>query len=133
MKKIKYLMVLLISIILITGCNKNKTENEKKDKPKEDTKIEKKVVKKDNFEINIVNTTFTLENSTYQVRVKNISQSESYINEFIIHVKNEMQEDVAIVYGVINETIEANGERIIDCSYGDNLEMYPTIEFEVLN
>ncbi len=133
MKKFKYLMVLLIGVTLIIGCGKNKNNEEKKDKTKENTKIEKKIVKKDDFELSIVNTTFSLENSTYQVKVKNKSDKESYFNEFIIHVKNEMKEDVAIVYGVINETIEANGERIIDCSYGDNLEVYPTLEFEIVD
>ncbi len=43
-----------------------------------------------------------------------------------------MNNEVGIVYGVIKEKIEGKGERIIECSYGDNLSMYNHEEIEII-
>ncbi len=129
----KYIIVILIGVIAVTGCGKKEL---KKDTPKkgnnQPTEEVREKARVEDFEVSIINKSYTEENSIYQVKVINKSEKESYFNELIIHVKDEMNNEVGIVYGVIKEKIEGKGERVIECSYGDNLSMYNHEEIEII-
>ncbi len=130
MKYFKVLIILLFCICIITGCGK---KNETKETDKKDEKVEQhqKVVA-ESFEFTTNSVNFENNNSVFDINVKNISNEERYINEFLIHVKDKEGKELAVLFGYVNETIEANGERLISCSYGEKLSNYSSLEFEVL-
>lgn len=128
MKKTKILLILVTVFTLATGC-KNK-EKEEKQETKNETEVTQPIIA-ESFEFKVVSVNFENENSVFDINVKNTSNEERFINEFIIHVKDENGSDLAALFGYINETIEPNGERVISCSFGGNLSNYKSLEYEV--
>lgn len=131
MKYIRILLIMLFCISILTGCG-NKEETKQEENKGEPKTEEKKTVQSDSFEFTTNSVNFENENSVFDINIKNITNEESYINEFIIHVKGANGEELAMLYGYVNETIEAQGSRTISCSYGNNLSNYSSLEFEVL-
>lgn len=130
MKYTKILLIALSLITIITGCGKK--DDAKKNKNEETKVEEQQKVVASNFEFTTNSVNFENENSIFDINVKNISNEESYINEFLIHVKDNNGNDIAGLFGYVNETIEPQGERVISCSFGGNLSNYSSLEFEVL-
>lgn len=130
MKYFKVLLILLFSISIITGCGKK--DEEKKLETQNEKVEEKQKIIADSFEFTTNSVNFENNNSVFDINVKNISNEERYINEFLIHVKDTNGNELAGLYGYVNEKIEANGERVVSCSFGGNLSNYSTLEFEVL-
>lgn len=130
MKYIKILLITLSCISLLIGCGK---KEEKQDKPKEEEKQQvNQKIEADSFEFTTNSVNFENNNSVFDINIKNIAPEERYINEFLIHVKDESGNDLASLYGYVNETIEPAGERTISCSYGNDLSNYKSLEFEVI-
>lgn len=130
MNYLKILLIILSCASIVTGCGKK--DNNRQVDNKEEASSEKKTIKADSFEFTINSVNFENENSVFDINVKNISNEERYINEFLIHVKDAEGNELAGLYGYVNETIEAQGERVISCSFGNNLSNYASLEFEVL-
>lgn len=130
MKGLKVLLIILSCVSIVTGCGKK--NNEKQDNNNETKVEENKKVQADSFEFTTNSVNFENENSVFDINVKNIANEERYINEFLIHVKDAEGNELASLYGYVNETIEAQGERVISCSFGNNLSNYSSLEFEVL-
>lgn len=130
MKYLKILLIMLSCVSILTGCG-NKEEKKELDN-KENKTEETKKVQTDSFEFTTNSVNFENENSTFDINVKNIASEERYINEFLIHVKDADGNELAGLYGYVNETIESQGERVISCSFGNNLSNYASLDFEVL-
>ncbi len=129
MKYLKIFVIMLFCVFIVTGCGNKKENNQQ---PKEETKTpETKTVQADSFEFTTNSVNFENNNSVFDINIKNIASEERYINEFLIHVKDSAGTELAILYGYVNETIEAGGERVISCSYGSSLSNYASLDFEV--
>lgn len=130
MKYIKILLITLSITTILTGCgNKEKVDNDNKEETKNKSN---ETVVADSFEFTTISVNFENENSVFDINIKNTANEERYINEFIIHVKDKDGNELAILFGYVNETIEAKGERTISCSFGGDLSNYASLEFEVL-
>lgn len=129
MKSIKILLIIACCFICLTGCGKKEEKQNQADKTKEP---ESKAIIAESFEFKTNAVNFENENSVFDINVKNIAGEERYINEFLLHVKDAEGNDLAALYGYVNETIEPGGERVISCSFGNNLSNYSSLEFEVL-
>lgn len=131
MKSVKILLVITACLSLIVGCgNKNKESKEKN--TNNNTVAENKTVIAESFEFKTNSVNFENNNSVFDINIKNIADESRYIKEFMIHVKDAKGETLANLFGYVNETIEAQGEKVISCSYGGDLSNYSTLEFEVL-
>ncbi len=129
MKILKAMFVICVCLSCVAGCGKNKDEKQKTTEAQRETAP----VRTEDFEFQTNSVNFENGNSIFDIKVKNTSDSEKYINEFIMHVKDANGEDLANLFGNVNGNIEAGGERIISCSFGGDLSNYSKLEFELAN
>lgn len=128
MKLLKSLFVICVCLSCVAGCGKSKEAKQKNN----ETQKETAPVRAEDFEFQTNSVNFENGTSIFDIKVKNISGSEKYINEFMIHVKDANGENLASLFGNVNETIESGGERVISCSFGGDLSAYSKLEFEIV-
>ena len=133
MKKIGYILLLIISITTITGCGCEKKKEEKK---LEDVKVNtnKEVIKDQTLEV----FTFTKTSLVYEdnmsyltTLVKNTSNEKQYLQEFTIHVKDKEGNDIVALPGYVGDYLEAGEEKYITRSYKSDLTSAANIEYEI--
>lgn len=138
MKKILSLsLVLLLSLCLITGCGKKKTDGNPENTTQQgnvnvntnDDVVGDKEVEVFKFE----NTSLVYDNgmSRLETKVTNTSDQEQTLSQFRIHV---MKDDVEIANlpGYIGNTLKPGESRILTTTYGDDLTVATLINYEIV-
>lgn len=123
MKKIFF--VLLMSIIILTGCGKKEVKVETKK-----NQYEKQVV--ENFEFKNIYLTYEDNVSTLKSTVTNIGTEVEEIKEFKIHVKNELNQDIIVLTGFIGDKIRPGETKEIISNYGSDITNASYIKYEII-
>ncbi len=140
MKKIIYLSLATIMILCLTvgcGCNKKETKEEinnieEKDNIKVNTN--KDVTKEQQLEVfTFTNTSLIYEDNTsiLKIKVTNTSSETQYLEEFKIHVKDELGNEIVELKGFVGNNIPGNSSTVITSSYAEDLTKAAAIEYEI--
>lgn len=136
---ISILSILLICIMLLTGCNKNngneKDNNVKNDKPTVEVNINENVVKNQNIDgIEILNTSLIYENgiSYLKATVVNNTGSDYELSEYRIYIKDVEGNIIAIMPGNIGGVIRSGEAKPINAMISEDLSKAYSIEYEVV-
>ena len=137
MKKIINMsLVLLIGIILLTGCA-NKIKDKKQDENNNDTKVNtnQDVIKDqtlENFKFENTSLVYENGNSVLETIVTNTSSETTYLKEFKIIVKDVSGNEIVTLKGFVGDSLGAGESRTITSSYGDDLTEAKSITYEVI-
>ena len=136
MKKIIMLgMVLMTSLVVLTGCDGKDKDN--KDKTADETKVNtsQDVIKDQSVDVfKFENTSLIYANntSTLETKVTNTSSETQYLSEFKIHVKDAQGNDIIVLTGYIGSSIGPNESRVISSNYGSDLTKAASITYELI-
>lgn len=135
-KTILVTLIIVVSVVLVTGCKTKKAEREKEEINQgnvnintEEEVIGDKVIEMFKFE----NTSLIYDSGVtkLETRITNISEEEQVIIEFRIHViKGE--EEIANLPGYVGSTIKAGEQKILTTTYGMDLTSATKIEYEIV-
>lgn len=131
-KVINISLVLLIGLLLLTGCGNKEKENKETN-----TKINtnEDVVKDqtlENFKFENTNLVYEDGTSILQTVVTNTSNETTYLTEFKIHVKDEHGVEIIELTGFVGDSLSAGESRTITSSYGDDITNAASITYEVI-
>ncbi len=137
MKKLKVMtLIILVSVLLVTGCKTKKAEREKEEINQgnvnintEEEVIGDKVIEMFKFE----NTSLIYDEgiTKLETRITNISEEDQVIIEFRIHVMKE-NEEIANLPGYVGSTIKAGEQKILTTTSGIDLTSATKIEYEIV-
>lgn len=131
MKLIKKIMIGLFTIGLITGCGSSK-----KEEPQEDIKVNTNegVIKDQTVEVfEFKKTSLIYENgtTTLETTVTNTSDSDQYLEEFIIKVTDASGNEMITLRGFVGDKIKAGESKIINSYCGEDLSTATNITYTV--
>ena len=132
MKKSKKIVILLFVLISICGCGK-KEEMKQGDTPKEEIKepIESKMTLSD-FQIELKSNKIENGTSEFTFEITNISKETKYVKEMQAKAKDGEGNNVVSLLGVIEQEI-GTGEKVeVNCSYGGDLSLVQSFEYELV-
>lgn len=138
MKKILgYAFILLLSLCLITGCGKKKTNGNSEDTTKQgnvNVNTNTDVVGDKEVEVfKFENTSLVYDDSTskLETKVTNTSDQEQTLSQFRIHVmKGDIE--IANLPGYIGNTLKPGESRILTTTYGEDLTSATSINYEIV-
>ena len=100
------------------------------------TKDEKKKEKSDditNFSFELLNKTFENNTSAFEYKITNMSKKTKYLKEFKVLVKDNYDLLLSVMYGVVDNKIEAGESITTTLSVGEDLSDYNSFEYEIEN
>ncbi len=134
----KLLSLMLVSLILFTGCGKNNTDSDKPaepNKPEQPNVVTEPGVIEDKTlgEFSFSNTSMMYENgdTQFEVTVTNTSAQTAYLNEFIIHVMDADNNEIATLKGFVGDNIGAGESKVISSGISADLTSAKNITYEV--
>ena len=142
MKKIVFISLsMLLSISLITGCGKKKTENPDNEgnignNPEQEevkTNTDEDVVGDKQVEsLKFEETSLIYDgNSTLETLITNVGTETVHLSSFKIHVMNGDTEMVEL-HGFIGDAIEPGESILFSSTYGDDITMATSINYEIV-
>lgn len=128
--------VLLIGMVLVSGCGCDKKNDKPKTTEEDGVKVNthQDVIKDQKLEVfSFTNTSLVYQDgtSTLVTSVTNTSDKTAYLSEFIIHVKNADGTERITLRGFIGSELQAGETRTITSHYGADLTNATKIEYEI--
>lgn len=134
-KSLLYLLVALFAVSVTVGCEKKK-ENEPSDTP---TKVEANtnddvVGDKTVGVFQLTNTSLIWKDGTtvLETTITNTSDSDANLKEFIIHVKDADNNEIAKLKGFVGSVVKAHETRTMNSYHYENLSKATSIEYEIV-
>lgn len=141
----KLLALSLVGLLVFAGCgkkddnkNNNSTNNdnnqqqEQQEQPKVNTS-EEVIQDKTLEEFTFTNTSMIYENgsTTLETTVTNTSNQTSYLQEFLIHAKDEDGKEIVTLIGFVGDSIAAGESKVITSGVSMDLTNAKSITYEV--
>lgn len=139
MKSIKYISLLLVLIILITGCGskENKTEdNEQKEignvteiNTNEEYRKEQKIE-----ELYFSNASLMKVdgNALFEVTVRNETEQSVSLRRINITLLDKDNKEIVMLYGVVGDSIESKQEKVISSYYNGDIKDVVNVKYEIV-
>lgn len=134
MKKVLFLM--LVSIFIITGCGCDKKKQE--EIPEEKPKINEEILKEqevENLKIHDVDVRLEEGNTVFTIHIKNTSEEDIYIKEFLMNFKDE-NGNAMLPEPVLNpfyDTIEAGEIQALSVLIRQDITNAASVVYEIVN
>ena len=135
----KLLALSLVGLLIISGCNKK--EEPPKEEPKQPEVEGPQINDKEDVindktleEFTFTNTSMVYENgtTTLETTVTNTSNATSFLQEFLIHVKDEDGKEIVTLKGFVGDNIPAGESKVITSGASANLTNAHSISYEVV-
>lgn len=141
-RKMRYSLLLLLSLTLVVGCNKNNKQNDEVDNNTEnDTKttvevnMNEDVIKNQNIDgIEITNTSLVYEDgiSYLNATVTNHTGTDYELSEYRISVKDSNGNVIVTIPGYIGNILKDGESKPINTMVSEDLSKATSIEYEVI-
>ena len=128
----KFLSVLLLSTILLTGCKSKETKEVSKDDVQVIT--ENEVIKDQDVDgLKLTNTSLTSVNGiwTLVTEVSNTTGNDYNLDEFTINLKDGEGNTLKSLRGYVGEVIKNNETKVINTSTDFDLSNVVKVEYEI--
>lgn len=143
MKKIINIsLLLLLSLTLVVGCNKNNKQNDEVDnntgndtKPTVEVNMNEDVIKNQNIDgIEITNTSLVYEDgiSYLKATVTNHTGTDYELSEYRISVKDSNGNVIVTIPGYIGNILKDGESKLINTMISEDLSKATSIEYEVI-
>ena len=139
MKKIKYISLLLVLLIILTGCNK-KEEVKGTEEPKEignTTEINKneelkKAQKIEELYFSNASLMKVEETALFEVTVRNESEQSVNLKRINITLLDKVGKEVVVLHGIIGASIGTKQEKVISCYYNGEIKDVVNVKYEII-
>ena len=124
----KKLIVVILSLFILTGCNNSTVVNNSKVNNNESITKEQVV---GNFTFSNISLIYEKGSSTFKVSVTNNTDTKLEVNKFNIILKTSSGDTITILNGYIGDEIEAN--TTIESSISSDIDLSEaySVEFEI--
>jgi len=129
----KKIIIMLIGLILVTGCGCDKNKKKEEEVIKEN--LQQEVIKDQTLEVfTFTNTSLTYQkNTTLLVTVvTNTSSETQYLKQFKIHVWDKDGKEIRTLTGFVGASLEPNESKTINSSCGEDLTNAASITYEIV-
>lgn len=141
-RKMRYSLLLLLSLILVVGCNKNNKQNDEVDNNTEndnkttvEVNMNEDVIKNQNIDgIEITNTSLVYEDgiSYLKATVTNHTGTDYELSEYRISVKDSNGNVIVTIPGYIGNILKDGESKLINTMISEDLSKATSIEYEVI-
>ncbi len=124
----KKILIIIVSVLLITGCTNNETSNNSKVNTNENI-IKEQVI--GNVNINNISLTYKEGTSNFKMTITNIADQNININNFKVTFKSKSGSIITVLNGFSLDNIEPNTSLEIVLDSDIDLSKAYSVEYEI--
>jgi len=139
MKNIKYLSLLLVLIIILTGCG-SKEEVKKPEEQKEIGNVTeintnegyKKEQKVESLYFSNASLMSVDGNALFEVTVRNESEELVSLRRINITLLDKDSKEIVVLHGILGDSIDARQEKVISSYYNGEIKDVANVKYEII-
>lgn len=124
----KKILIIIVSVLLITGCTNNETSNNSKVNTNENITKEQVI---GNVNINNISLTYKEGTSNFKMTITNIADQNININNFKVTFKSKSGSIITVLNGFSLDNIEPNTSLEIVLDSDIDLSKAYSVEYEI--